>query len=411
MNNIIFLVDMNAFFISCEMVRYDHLKGKPSAVAGDPKKRTGIILAANYEARALGIKTAMSLHEALKICPTLQTVPPDHSYYEEMSGKVMELLQRFTPLVEQNSIDEAWLDMTGSLRHFGSPVEAATHIMNQIRDELDLWCSIGISSNKFLSKMASEMKKPLGITELFPHNIRTLLWPLPVGSMYGIGEKTAALLHDEQIWTIGDLAQYDKAKLIQRFGKSGYIMHLHANGIDRDPVRIRTRDDLKSIGKSVTLPTNLQEFSEASKVLMRLSDEVSARARDLQKKGHTVQLILKYPNFKSITRQMQIPSTNLSKYIYETGVQLLRQVWNPSQPVRLLGISLMDFDGENRIEQLTLFNTVLKDNTGLIEIQREENLQSALDSIHAKFGEKVVVRASILGNPIKDNTSAHNKEP
>ena len=108
---------------------------------------------------------------------------------------------------------------------------------------------------------------------------------------------------------------------------------------------------------------------------------------------------------------MQIPSTNLSKYIYETGVQLLRQVWNPSQPVRLLGISLMDFDGENRIEQLTLFNTVLKDNTGLIEIQREENLQSALDSIHAKFGEKVVVRASILGNPIKDNTSAHNKEP
>lgn len=108
---------------------------------------------------------------------------------------------------------------------------------------------------------------------------------------------------------------------------------------------------------------------------------------------------------------MQIPSTNLSKYIYETGVQLLRQVWDPSQPVRLLGISLMDFDGENRIEQLTLFDTVLKDNTGLIEIQREENLQSALDSIHAKFGENVVVRASILGNPIKDNTSAHNKEP
>ncbi|SFN34405.1 DNA polymerase IV [Proteiniclasticum ruminis] len=411
MNNIIFLVDMNAFFISCEMIRYEHLKGTPSAVAGDPKKRTGIILAANYEARALGIRTAMSLHEALKICPSLQTVPPDHSYYEQMSGKVMELLQRYTPLVEQNSIDEAWLDMTGSLRHFGSPMEAAAQIMNQIRDELDLWCSIGISSNKFLSKMASEMKKPLGITELYPHDIKTRLWPLPVGSMYGIGEKTAALLHDEQIWTIGDLAQYGKEKLMQKFGKSGYMMHLHANGIDRDPVKVRTRDDLKSIGKSVTLPSNVHVFSDASKVLMRLSDEVSARARVLDKKGHTVQIILKYPNFKSITRQMQIPSTNLSKYIYETGVQLLKQVWNPAQPVRLIGISLMDFDDENIIEQLTLFDTVSESNSGLIELQRDENLQSVLDRLHAKFGENLVIRASVLSKPITDNTSTHNKEP
>lgn len=411
MKNIIFLVDMNAFFISCEMVRHDHLKGKPSAVAGDPKKRTGIILAANYEARALGIKTAMSLHEALKICPALQTVPPDHSYYEEMSSKVMELLQRYTPLVEQNSIDEAWLDMTGSLHHFGSPREAAAQIMNQIRKELNLWCSIGISSNKFLSKMASEMKKPLGITELFPHEIRTFLWPLPVRSMYGIGDKTAELLHDEQIWTIGDLARYEKEKLIEKFGKSGYIMHLHANGIDKDPVKVRTRDDLKSIGKSITLPANLHEFSEASKVLMRLSDEVSARARALDKKGHTVQIVLKYPNFKSITRQMQIRSTNLSKYIYETGLHLLRQVWNPSKPVRLIGISLMDFDEETSMKQLNLFDTVSENNTGLIEIQRDENLQNALDLIRAKFGEKVVIRASILSAPSKDNTSAQQKEP
>lgn len=411
MKSIIFLVDMNAFFISCEMIRYDSLRGKPSAVAGDPQKRTGIILAANYEARALGIKTAMSLHEALKICPTLRTVPPDHSYYEEMSSKVMELLQRYTPLVEQNSIDEAWLDMTGSLCHFGSPMEAASHMMKKIRDELDLWCSIGISSNKFLSKMASEMKKPLGITELFPHDIKRFLWPLPVGSMYGIGEKTAALLHDEQIFTIGDIAQYGKEKLMQKFGKAGYIMHLHANGIDRNPVKIRTKDDLKSIGKSVTLPANLHEFSEASKVLLELSDEVSARARSLGKKGQTVQIVLKYPNFKSITRQMQIRSTNLSKYIYETGIHLLRQVWSPAQPVRLIGISLTDFDEENRVTQLNLFDMASEDNVRSPDILRDENLQNALDSIHAKFGEKVVVRASILSTHSKDNTSTHYKEP
>src|SRR5690606_38927231 len=165
MQRVVFLVDMNAFFISCEMTRNNSLVGKPAAVAGDPKKRSGIILAANYEARKYGVKTTMVLHEAKKLCPGLILIPPDHRFYERKSREVMDLLSRYTPIIEQNSIDEAWLDMTGCEKLFGEPAESARSIMDAIINELGLWCSIGISENKFLSKMASEMKKPLGITE------------------------------------------------------------------------------------------------------------------------------------------------------------------------------------------------------------------------------------------------------
>ena len=164
MHKVIFLVDMNAFFISCEMTRNPSLAGKPSAVAGDPKKRTGIILAANYEARAYGVRTAMVVHEALKLCPGMMLVPPDHHFYGQKSEHVMDLLANYTPIVEQNSIDEAWLDMTGTEKLFGNPLDTAKRIMDEIKNKLGLWCSIGIAENKFLAKMASEMKKPLGIT-------------------------------------------------------------------------------------------------------------------------------------------------------------------------------------------------------------------------------------------------------
>lgn len=176
---VIFLVDMNAFFISCEATRNPALAGKPAAVAGDPERRSGIILAANYEARKFGVRTTMVLREALKLCPRLVLVPPDHFFYEKMSCEVMKILARYTPCIEQNSIDEAWLDMTGTEVLTGKPMDAAHSIMDTINVELGLWCSIGIADNKFLAKMASEMKKPMGITELWQENVKDKMWPLP----------------------------------------------------------------------------------------------------------------------------------------------------------------------------------------------------------------------------------------
>ncbi len=309
MQKVIFLVDMNAFFISCEMTRNDPLVGTPAAVAGDPKKRTGIILAANYEARACGVKTAMVLHEALNLCPKIILVPHDHGFYEQKSKEVMDLLSNYTPVLEQNSIDEAWLDMTGSEGLFGKPVDAAKRIMDEIKNKLGLWCSIGIAENKFLAKMAAEMKKPLGITELWEHDIPAKLWPLPVKEMYGIGGKTAEKLNRMGIRTIGQLARYEINFLVKAFGKGGEGIYLHAKGIDSSPVLARQAGDMKSIGRSKTLPEDISDIENAKLILMELSDDIGITARRHGKKGCTVHITLKYSDFSVVTRQTTIPAT------------------------------------------------------------------------------------------------------
>src|SRR5271157_2494664 len=293
MKKVIFLVDMNAFFISCEMTRNDSLVGISAAVAGDPKKRTGIILAANYEARSCGVKTAMVLHEALKLCPKLVLVPPDHLFYEQKSKEVMDLLSNYTPILEKNSIDEAWLDMTGSEGLYGKPVDAAKRIMDEIKDRLGLWCSIGIAENKFLAKMASEMKKPLGITELWEYDIPIKLWPLPAKQMYGIGAKTAEKLNRMGIRTIGELAGFDKNLIVKIFGKCGHEIYLHANGIDNSPVLAQRAGDMKSIGRSTTLPEDISDIEKAKIVLMELADDIGTTTRRYSKKGRTVHVTLK----------------------------------------------------------------------------------------------------------------------
>ncbi|ETA81259.1 DNA polymerase IV [Youngiibacter fragilis 232.1] len=392
-DRVIFLVDMNAFFVTCEMTRNKDLIGKPSAVAGDPKKRTGIILAANYDARACGVRTAMPLNQALKLCPELVVVPPDHRFYSEMSDRVMELLSHYSPVVEQNSIDEAWLDMTGMEEHFGDPVRAAGLIMDDIRETLGLWCSIGIADNKFLAKMASELKKPLGITRLPGNDYKTRLWPLPVREMYGIGKKTEEQLSEIGIRTIGELALADEALLTKKFGKAGRVMHDHANGIDCDPVTPRHHEDMKSIGKSVTMSEDITDIDTARRVLMRLSDEISTTARKNCKCGHTVQITIKYSNFTTITRQMTIPPTDISKRIFASGCELLEKNWDSRKPVRLLGISLSGFEVQSEI-QLDLFSD-LTDESYQAD-GKEEKIQKAIDDIRNKFGKDKVSWGTLL---------------
>lgn len=391
-DKVIFLVDMNAFFVTCEMTRNEQLKGKPSAVAGDPKKRTGIVLAANYDARACGVKTAMPLSQALRLCPDLVVVPPDHRFYSEMSDKVMELLSHYSPVLEQNSIDEAWLDMTGMEEHFGDPVRAAGLIMNDIRETLGLWCSIGIAENKFLAKMASELKKPLGITRLQGNDYKSRLWPLPVREMYGIGKKTEEQLSEIGIRTIGELASADEASLIRKFGKAGKVMYDHANGIDFDTVTPRHHEDMKSIGKSVTLSEDITDIDKARQVLMRLSDEISATARKNGKNGHTVQITIKYSNFTTITRQMTIPPTDISKRIFACGCELLEKNWDSRKPVRLIGVSLSGFEVQSEI-QLDLFSTLADES---LADDKDEKIQKAIDDIRNKFGKDKVSWGTLL---------------
>jgi DNA polymerase IV len=392
MQKVIFLVDMNAFFISCEMTRKDSLVGIPAAVAGDPKKRTGIILAANYEARACGVKTAMVLHEALKLCPKIVLVPPDHHFYEQKSKEVMDLLSNYTPILEQNSIDEAWLDMTGCEGLFGRPVDAAKRIMDEIKDRIGLWCSIGIAENKFLAKMAAEMKKPLGITELWKDDIPIKFWPLPVKEMYGIGGKTAEKLNRMGIRTIGELARVDINRIVKTFGKGGNEIYLHANGIDNSPVVAHMADEMKSIGRSKTLPEDISDIEKAKLVLMELADDVGTTARRHGKKGHAVHITLKYSDFQVVTRQTTIPATCTTKEIYQAGCNLLEQNWNSFHPVRLIGISLSGFHEDCSSGQLSLFEQM----EDTVKNDKNERIDKAMDKIRNKHGSEIITFAALV---------------
>jgi len=389
---VIFLVDMNAFFISCETIRDPSLSGRPAAVAGDPKKRTGIILAANYEARAHGVKTAMVLHEALKLCPGMLLVSPDHHFYEEKSQEVMDLLSNYTPIVEQNSIDEAWIDMTGSEGIFGKPEEAAKQMMDEIKSRLGLWCSIGIAENKFLAKMASEMKKPLGITTLWPDSIETKLWPLPVKNMYGVGKKTAEKLNCMGIRTIGSLASYNKDHLVKIFGKVGVNLHIHANGFDPSPVTPHSQGDMKSIGRSKTLPQDISDLNKARIILMELSEHVAITARKHEKKGCTVQITLKHSDFRVLTRQTTVPATSSTIEIYRAGCSLLEQNWYRFNPVRLIGISLGGFVGLGPSGQMSLFDLASDQE----KQDKEERIDQVMDKIRNKHGIGKISRGTLI---------------
>lgn len=393
MGRLIFLVDMNAFFISCEMARNPALKGRPAAVAGDPKKRSGIILAANYEARKYKVKTTMVLHEAKKLCPELVLVAPDHEFYEEKSRAVMEILSRYTPLIQQNSIDEAWMDLTGCEKLFGSPMDIAQNIMDCISKELDLWCSIGISENKFLAKMGSELKKPRGISELYIKDVKEKLWPLPVREMYGIGKQTEKKLMDFAMYKIGDVANAKVEFLRSNFGKYGEELYRLSNGIDNSTVVSNPVYDSKSISRSTTLPFDTNDSEYIRNILMRLAEEVGYEARRYGSRGKTIALSIKYEDFSVASRQKTVAPTYLTKDIYATALKLYEEHKSRNKLIRLLGVALSNFPEEDS-EQLSIFD-MLSDGS---KVQKEETIEKTIDRIRDRFGNAKIVRGSMLKN-------------
>ncbi len=369
----IFLVDMNAFYIMCESIRRPELKEIPAAVAGDPESRRGIILTSNYKARAYGVKTAMTINEALKLCPHMTLIKSTPGLYSDCSRAVFEIFAKYTPVIEQNSIDEGWLDVTGSTDLFGRPVEIAKKIQNEIKDELGLWCSIGISENKYLAKMASDIKKPLGITQMYKKDIKSMMWPMPVGKMYGVGKSTAGKLTEIGLETIGDVANATPGFIKKKFGEGLYKM---AHGEGSDIVGGDREVKSASIGRSHTTARDISSMEEAKKLMLELAEDVGLKARKKGEKGSTVQITLRYPDFRTITRQKTVFPTNLTKDIIKAGYELLDENWNTKKPVRLIGITLAGIDRNNK--QLSVYDTSIN--------EKEEKLERVMDDLKEKYG-------------------------
>jgi DNA polymerase-4 len=379
---VILHVDMNSFYASVEMAYDPSLKGKPLAIAGDPKQRKGIVVTCSYEARKFGVKTTMPIWEAKKLCPELIVKPPNFDRYRAVSKAMFDILRQYTHLVEPVSIDEGYMDITESYE-WGTPIEIAEAIQKRLQNELDLPSSIGIAPNKFLAKMASNMKKPMGITVLRKREVPSRLWPLPVEKMHGVGEKTAAKLRTIGIHTIGDLAKSNDIQLKTLLGIIGVRLKERANGRDDRKVDPESVNERKSIGNSMTLPTDVENEEELSEVIHKLAEKVSSRLKERGLVTTHLSVMIRFQNRHTITRSKKLDSpTDSVEDIQRVSRTLVLEHWN-GIPVRLLGITAQDLvEKEEAYKQLDLF-TYQKE----AEI---EPLLETLENLREKFGNQII---------------------
>ena len=381
-------IDMNSFYASCEQAANPELRNVPLIVGGDPEKRKGIVLAASYDAKRYGVKTTMTLNEAARLCPEAVFIRANHELYEEMSEQVMQIFAEYAPVMEQLSIDEAFLDMTGTEQLYGDLKKLARKIQNRIMDELMLPCSVGISSNKLLAKMASDFKKPMGITTIYPDDIKEMIWPLKVSELFGVGKKTAMKLNQLGIRTIGELAKTDIGVLSGLLGEgTAMMLHNYANGIDPSPV-VSSRDEIKSIGHEMTYPEDLTRIEDILRELLVLVDKTAYRLRQKGQKGKTISIKIKFNDFTLITRAHTISEvTDSADCIYQVAKELVTSC-KIAKPIRLLGVTVSNFEDDS-IKQLSLFS---QDND-------RKKLDSMLDEIRGKYGFDAIKRAASLTSP------------
>lgn len=376
---VIFHVDMNSFYASVEAAYNPKLKGKPLAIAGNPEERRGIIVTSSYAARAKGVKTTMPLWQAKKLCPELIVRRPNFDRYRKASSEIFRIMTEITPYVQPVSIDEGYLDIS-ECHEQGSPLEIARNLQERIANELDLPCSIGIAPNKFLAKMASDMKKPMGITVLRKRDLSHKLWPLPIEEMYGVGSKTAEKLNRLNVNTIGDLVNADVYQLKRILGINGERLQNRAKGIDTSPVDPDAIYDFKSIGNSETLREDTTDEDVIKSLLRKLARKVSVRLKRKQFVGQTVQIMIRYFDRKTITRSMtQSKFLDEEDVIFSLAYDLFIKHWT-GEPVRLLGVTIQSLEEKNTVfEQLDLFSYQKE--------TKNEQLLETISKLTDKYGE------------------------
>ena len=384
---IILHIDMNAFFAACEQLRDPSLKGKPIAVGS--KHSRSVLSTASYEARAYGVRAAMPPYQALKLCPHLIIVEPHFDLYMEYSQKFMAIIMEKTHHLQVGSIDECYVDATEWLEHETNPLEAIRQLQDEIRQRTGLFCSIGVAPNMLLAKMASDMKKPNGLTVLRRSDCPKKMWPLPIGSLFGIGKKTAARLLEVGVTTIGDLATAEiGTPAYEVLGNGFEHFKRWANGIDDAPIKV-DEDSAKSIGNSTTLGQNTTNYDEIRTVMSHLAKSVAHRAQEAKMIGITVQITLKYDDFSVNNRSKKLTDyTDQFDIIYATAMALVERHYNGVKPIRLLGVTL-----QNLIERSQYFHQV-----SLFDEPHRElpaDLQKVIANINQKLGSSTVDISSL----------------
>ena len=396
MERIILHCDCNSFYASVETVLRPELADVPMAVCGDPKARHGIILAKNERAKRFGIKTAETIRDALKKCPSLVLVPPHHNLYEEYSRRIFAFYNTFTDQVEPFGPDEAWLDVTGSRRLFGNGEEIAEKIREGIKENFGITVSIGVSFNKVFAKLASDYKKPDAVTVFTRENWRERIFPLPVGDLLFVGHSAQERLTALGVNTIGDLAALSTPFLSENFGKVGEMLHKYSNGLDDSPVAVFGQGEpIKSIGNTFTFPRDLTLEEEVSVGLRALADKVASRLRHHQVLATSVSITVRDSTLHTVTRQMPLPfSTHLSDDLFAAAKELLPSAWDFKKPIRMLGICANKlFEGSESAEQISLFDAP----TDTRRRERQKNREEAVDRIREKYG-KNSIRPGVLYN-------------
>jgi DNA polymerase-4 len=391
LKRLIFHVDVNSAFLSWEAARQvrqgkEDIRLIPSAVGGDSDKRTGVILAKSIPAKKYGIKTGEPVALALRKCPQLYLVRPDFRLYESCSAAFMDICREYAPVVEKYSIDECFLDMSGTERIYPDPVAVANKMRENIKEKLGFTVNIGIGSNKLLAKMASDFEKPDKVHTLFEYEIQDKLWKLPARELFTVGASTADKLERACIRTVGELAALDVHILKSLVGaKLGEQLHLFANGIDDSQVS-DFPEKAKGYSNSTTLESDITNSEDAYKILLALSDATTARMRADGARAYCVGVTIRGNDFKDRSHQRRLTeATDITAEVFKLCKQLFDELWDKRTPLRLLGISLTNVTCEEET-QISLFEDNKKEKARAID--------KTLDEIRNKFGTDTITRGA-----------------
>ncbi len=387
----IFLVDMQSFYASVEEASDHKLRGKKVVVCGDPNKRHGITLAANPKAKKAGIKTAMPVWQVKNLCPDASFVTPHMSKYISASLQITEIFNQFTDNVEIFSIDEQFLDVTNVLSFFGEPERIAELIQQKILSEVGIQAKVGIGENKIQAKMACDnfaKKNNKGVFKLDSKNYKMYTGPLPINRLFGVGNKMKDNMERVGIYTIEDLANRSLIDLKKRWGVSGHVLWLSAQGIDHSPVANNSTELHKSVGNSITLPKDYDRQEDIEVILLELSEEVCRRTRLIGMKGRTINITVRGADFNQPTgfnRQLTLPFfSDQAMEIYKGSVAIFDKYWD-RKPIRSIGLSLTQLENFDEL-QLDLFTNVIK----------KKQIGVVMDEITGRYGKTSIFRASSL---------------